>query len=287
MRHSCSAALDAVLLMAMVAACSDSSGNSDTGPSLELTTSVGAFTRDEAGAALDALTAPTVLTPLGASDGPACVSPSSNSDSDGVPDDATYILTAPPCRFAGYRGGTLDLVGELRIRDPAPSAAGFGYNSTLIAARATFTPPGDTPNAYSVTRNGIRVLTGSVAGLQLTTDLQVVRTFTGLADAAVNELWAVQFTRESPLRINLPLPGGTLDLAGTLGWTRGTETLDLTVSTPTPLHYDAGCTGAARRIDAGELHAAGVFEGADGYVRVRWTDCGKDPEVRFVSAAGG
>lgn len=156
---------------------------------------------------------------MGAGGGAACVISSSGTDSDGdgIPDDATYIFTAPPCRFPGYRGGILDLVGELRIQGPVIDAASFGYNSTLVALRATFTPSGDNPNSYSVTRNGTRALTGSVAGLQLTADLQVVRTFTGLADAAVDERWTTQFTPETPLQINQPLPSGTLDVAGTLG----------------------------------------------------------------------
>jgi hypothetical protein len=283
MRTRAFAAFGAALLTTL-AACSDSSGNSDTGPSKELTASVGALTRDEVGAALGALTKPTLLTPLGAGGGAACVTPASGTDSDGdgIPDDATYIFTAPPCRFTGYQGGILDLVGELRIQDPATDVAGFGYKSTLVALRATFTPSGDNPNTYSVTRNGTRALTGSVAGLQLTADLQVVRTFTGLADAAVDEQWTTQFTPETPLQINQPLPSGTLDVAGTLGWTRGTERLDLTVTTPMPLHYESTCTVDPRSIDAGELHAAGTFAGTAGYVRVRWTACNKDPEIQFV-----
>jgi hypothetical protein len=277
----------AIVLITALGGCNDSTSSSGDGPSSELTASVGTLTRDEATAALDALTLPTLLAPIGAGDGSACVPPSSaaDSDGDGVPDDASYIFTAPPCRFTGYRGGTLDLVGELRVQDPAAGTAGFGYTSTLVALRATFTPPGESPDAYSVTRNGTRALTGSVAGLQLTADLQVIRTFTGLADAAVDEQWSVQFAPETPLQINEPLPSGTLDIAGTLAWTRGSESLDLTVSTPTPLHYNAGCTDGARMIDAGELHADGTFQGTMGYVRIRWTDCGKDPEIQFVARA--
>lgn len=277
----------AIFLIATLAGCNDASTNPGDGPPAELTSSVGTFTRDEASAALDALALPTLLAPPGVDSGVACVPPSSptDSDGDGVPDDATYIFTAPPCRFTGYRGGTLDLVGELRVQDPAAGTAGFGYASTLVALRATFTPPGESPDAYSVTRNGTRALTGSVTGLQLTADLQVIRTFTGLADAAVDEQWSAQFAPETPLQINKPLPSGTLDIAGTFAWTRGTESLDLTVSTPTPLHYNAGCTDGARRIDAGELRADGTFQGSVGYVRVRWTDCGKDPEIQFVAGA--
>lgn len=274
----------AALLFAALVGCSDSSGNSSD-PNSELTGSVGALARDEADASLNALSLPTLLTPIGAGTGPACVTPSSTTDADGdgIPDDATWLFTAPPCRFS-YRGGTLDVVGDLRIQDPAPTAAGFGYQATLTAIRASFTGGGDSPASYSVTRNGTRSLSGTVSSLQLTADLQVIRTFTGLPDAAVDESWTVQFTAETPLQINQPLPSGTLDVSGTLGWTRGTQSLDLTVTTPTPLHYNAACTANTRRIDAGELHAAGTFEGTSGYVRVHWTACGKDPEIRFVAA---
>jgi hypothetical protein len=285
MRHAVRPAGLAAIVLAAALACHDSSGTSGNSPDPELTAAVGALDRDEVDAALNALTLPTLLRPLGAGSGSACVPPSSatDADGDGIPDDAIYIFTSPPCRFTNYRGGTLELVGQLRIQDPAPSAAGFGYASTLTALRATYTGPGDNPVTYSVTRNGTRTLTGNVTGFQLTTDLQVVRTFSGLPDAAVDQRWTVQFAPETPLQINQPLPSGTLDVSGTLGWTRGTETLDLTVTTPVPLHYNATCSSGAQRFDAGELQATGTFGGTAGYVRVRWSECGKDPEIRFIA----
>ena len=284
MRHALAAVPATALILCSLAGCGDSSGSSNAGPPAELTASVGAVARDEADAALNALTLPTLLTPIGAGDGSACASPSSTADGDGdgIPDDATWIFTAPPCRFSGYRGGTLDLVGQLRIQDSTPTAAGFGYEATIIALRAAFTPQ-NAGDAYSTTRNGTRSLAGSVAGLQLTANLQAIRTFTGLSDAAIDEQWTVQFTPETTLQINKPLPSGTLAAAGTFGWTRGPESIDLTLSTPTPLHYNAGCTDDSRRIDAGELHAAGTFAGTMGHVRVRWTACGKNPEITFVA----
>jgi len=114
----------------------------------------------------------------------------------------------------------------------------------------------------------------------------VVRTFTGQPDGAIDEQWTTAFTPETPLQINQPLPSGTLDISGTLGWTRGLESLDLIVTTPSPLHYDSDCTDTPQRIDDGELHAQGTFDGVPGYVRVRWTECGRDPEIGFVSLAG-
>jgi len=267
--------------------------SSGSGPADEITGDVGASFRDEVEAGLSALTLGSALDPLGTTlaAGTAtsimaapCVSPSAatDSDGDGVPDDATYLFTAPPCRFTGWRGGTLDIVGQLRIQDPAPSSAGFGYEATLTGLRSRFTSA-DSKVIYDVTRNGTRSLSGSTAGLLLTTDLQVVRTFAGHPDAAIDKQWVVNYTPAAPLQINEPLPSGALDIAGTADWTRGTEQFTLVVTTPTPLQYDASCTDTVQRIKAGELHAAGTFGDMKGFVRVRWTRCGEEPRFTFES----
>jgi hypothetical protein len=214
-----------------------------------------------------------------------CVSPSSglDSDGDGVPDDATYIFTAPPCEFTGWRGGTLDIVGNLRIQDPTPGNAGFGYEASLDRFRSRFTSA-DAKVIYDVMRNGTRTLSGSVSGLLLTSDIQVLRTFAGQPDAAVDKQWTLSFTPSVLLQINTPLPGGTLDIAGTIDWTRGNEHIVMTVTTPRPLQYDANCTDTVQRIRAGELHAAGTFAEIDGVVRVTWRDCGSEPRFSFESS---
>ena len=281
-RHLMSARHLALLSLGalLAAGCGDST-DPDDGPSAAR--DIGEMTRDEVEAGLDALTVPGSLAPLGTG-GPRCTTSSSTTDTDGdgVHDDATFIFTAPPCRFTGIRGSTLDVVGQLRIQDPAPAAAGFGYGATVTALRFTLTGDDDDDPSYSVTRNGFRSLSGTTAGLVLVTDLQVVRTFPGQPDGAIDEQWTIAFEPETPLQINQPLGSGNLDISGTLGWTRGAESFDLTVTTPAPLHYDSGCTGTPQRIDDGELQAAGTFDGAPGYVRVRWSECGRDPEIGFV-----
>lgn len=267
---------------------------SGAGPADELTTDVGVTLRDEVEAALNSLTLGSSLDPIGTTPAAGqavsllavqCVSPSSatDSDGDGVPDDATYLFTAPPCRFAGWRGGQLDIVGSLRIQDPTPTSAGFGYGATLTGLRSRFTSA-DAKVIYDVTRNGTRTLSGSVSGLLLTADLQVIRTFAGHPDAAIDKQWAMNFTPVAPLQINTPLPSGALDLAGTVDWTRGTEHFNLTITTPTPLQYDASCTDTVQRIRAGELRAAGTFGEMNGFVRVSWRECGSEPRFSFESS---
>ena len=262
-----------------------------SGPADELTSDLGASLRDEVEAELGGLTLGSVLNPIGTTQAAvtatsiraaSCVSPSSatDSDGDGVPDDATYIFTAPPCRFTGWRGGTLDIVGQLRIQDPTPTGAGFGYIATLTVLRSLFISA-DNKVIQDVRRNGTRTLTGSTAGLLLTADLQVTRNFAGHPDAAIDKQWTINYTPAAPLQINEPLPSGTLDIAGTADWTRGSEQFSLVVTTPTPLQFDASCTDTVQRIKAGELHATGTFGDMQGFVRVRWTRCGEEPSFTF------
>jgi hypothetical protein len=266
-------------------ACSDSNLTTPSAGN-QLTSDIGLAIRDEVEATVSALTVPTTLTPIGTTRTPASTDPCvisstpTDSDGDGVPDDAAYLFTAPPCQFEGWRGGTVDIVGQLRIQDPAPTTAGFGYDATLDKLRYRFTNA--TKDAIiDVIRDGTRTLSGSVTGLLLTSNLVVSRTFAGKPDATIGEEWTVNYIPSIPLQINGPVNSGTLDIAGTLNWARGDEQLALTVTTPTPLEYDSSCTDTVQRIKNGEFRAAGNFGDLDGFVRVRWNGCGQEPSIGF------
>jgi hypothetical protein len=278
------------LTAAVTAACSDDLSTANSALPNGATEDIGSTARDEVESALSALTLPSSLDPLGTAQAPTaysppCVNPTTpaDSDGDGVPDDALYFFTAPPCRFTGWRGGTLEFVGQLRIQDPAPAAAGFGYEGTLTNLLTRFTSA-DGRIIYDVRRNGTRVLSGSVSSLILSTDLQLIRTFIGKSDAAVDQQWTLTYTPAASLQINAPVPSGSLDIAGTLDWTRATEHYVVTVTTPTPLHYNADCADTVQRIDSGEMRLTGTFNGTDGAVLVRWSECGGEPSFSFDPA---
>jgi hypothetical protein len=286
MRRPCSHIIAAGVLAAVIAACSDSTDPDDDPLPDNAATAVGLTVRDNVEASLDAFFPARLLQPF--STGPAddpCVTPSSSAetDGDGVPDDATYTFTAPPCRYTGVRGFRLDVVGQLRIVDPVPLTPGFGADISLTGLR--FSLSADDPEQnYFVVRNGTMTLTGSPAALELTTDLQVQRSFTGLSDASAEHVWTVGFEPETSLQINQPLPDGSVTVSGTVGWSRGNnESFDLTLTTVTPLHYDASCEAAGQRFDAGELRVSGTFGETPGYVRIVWGQCGEDPETEFVA----
>jgi hypothetical protein len=284
MRRPCRHILAAGALAAVLAACGDSTDPDDDPLPDNAATAVGLTVRDNVEASLDAFFPARLLQPFstGAADEP-CVTPSSpaDGDGDGVPDDASYTFTAPPCRYTGVRGFTLDVVGQLRIADPLPDTAGFGANIALTALRFSLSAE-EADDNYSVERNGTMTLTGTTAGLELATNLQVRRTFTGLSDANVDHVWTVGFTPETTLQINQPLPNGSVTVSGTVGWSRGSERFDLIITTATPLHYDASCDVAGQRFDDGELHVTGTFGETPGFVRIVWDQCGGDPGIEFV-----
>jgi hypothetical protein len=286
MRRPCSHILATGVLLAALAACGDSTDPDDDPLPDNAATAVGLTVRDNVEASLDAFFPARLLQPL--STGPAddpCVAPSSaaDTDGDGVPDDATYTFTAPPCRYPEVRGFTLDVVGQLRVVDPAPETAGFGADIAMTALRFSLSTD-DSDRNYSITRNGFINVTGGPAGLELTTELQVLRTFTGLSDGLAEHLWTVGFDPETTLQINQPLPSGSVTVAGTVGWSRGTtERFDLTITTVTPLHYNAGCDRTGQRFDDGELRVSGTFGETPGSVRIVWRDCGDDPDIEFVT----
>lgn len=276
----------ALALSAMATAACSGGSITTPGAGNELTGDIGLTIRDEVEATASALTLSTSLTPIGTSRTPASTNPCvvsstpGDTDGDGVPDDATYIFTAPPCQFEGWRGGTVDLVGQLKIQDPAPTDAGFGYDAMLANLRSRFTNAAKNV-ITDVTRTGSRTLSGSVTGLLLTSDLQVDRNFAGKPDAAIDEQWTVNYTPSTPLQINGTVNSGTLDISGTMNWSRGNEELTMVVTTPTPLEYDASCTDTVQRIKNGELRAAGDFGDLVGFVRVRWNGCGHEPSIGF------
>jgi hypothetical protein len=273
------------LLAAGLAACGDSTDPDDDPLPDNAATAVGLTVRDNVEASLDAFYPARLLQPLttGAAQEPCTTATTpADTDGDGVPDDATYIFTAPPCRFPDVRGFTLDVVGQLRLVDPAPETAGFGAVVDFTNFRFTLTAE-DADRNYSVTRNGRVTLTGSPAGMELSSEMQILRTFTGLSDAAVEHVWTVGFDPEATLQINQPLPSGTVTIAGTVNWTRGDETFELTLATVTPLHYNAACADTGQRFDDGELTVSGTFGETPGTVHIGWGDCGDDPNIEFVA----
>jgi hypothetical protein len=212
-----------------------------------------------------------------------CASLSSitDTDNDGAPDNAIFTFALPACHFENFRGGTLDLTGTVTVSDPTPTAADFAWHAVL--ADFTFKATNTQLESFTAVRNGTRDLTGNASGLTLANNITTVRTASGHPSVQVTHNLQLNFTPTGSLAQGQPLPSGTITSTGTLTFVRGSESRTFTVTTPTPLQYDASCSGPRRaRIKAGEVRWT-LPSGA--YVSVVWSACGTRPTRTFVPAA--
>lgn len=205
--------------------------------------------------------------------------PPTDTDGDGFPDDATFTFALPACHFTNFRGGTLDITGTIALIDPTPNSADFAVQMELNDFTIEHTNPLQT-RSYSTVRNGTRELTASTSSATLTNTITTVRSVPLRADATISHNTSLVFTPDEgqSLEKGQPLPSGMFVHSGTLIWSRGALSRTFTVTTVTPLRWDATCS-TDRKIAEGEIH----WTLSDGnYVKIVWTGCGEDPTRTFV-----
>ncbi len=281
-----------------LAACSGTTTPSTTsgGPTSSQMTEIGLASSDELDASLSAMTLTDELSPIGFAPAtptmspvalgpgmlPMCATinpdPPIDSDGDGIPDDATITFDC----HRDVHGGTFSHTGEFRIQDTNPDNA-FDMDQTLTNIVWQFT---DATGAqtFTATRNGTRSRSGTANGASLSEDLTIVRQRPGHPDATIHRAGTVTFTpaEGSTLAMHMPLPSGTFTVEGSQSWDRGDEHFSFTVTTVTPLAYNAGCTLTHQRIEAGQLRFDATVNGHTGYLLLTWTSCGMPPTREWV-----
>jgi hypothetical protein len=283
-----------------LAACSGTTTPSTptAGPTASQMTEIGLASSDEVDASLSALTITDELSPIGFGPAgammsgsvalgpnmlPACATitpnPPVDSDGDGIPDDATITFN---CSHTMHNGGTFSHTGDFRIQDTNPDNA-FDMNQTLTNLEWSYTDPAGILT-FSATRNGTRSRTGTANGASMSEDLTIVRTRPSRPDATIHKTGTVTFTPVdgATLAMHAPLPSGTFTVDGSQSWDRGDEHFSFTVTTVTPLFYDATCTLTHQRLTAGQLRLDGTIHGQVGYLLLTWTACGTPPTREFV-----
>jgi hypothetical protein len=270
-------------LVLVVCACSDATNPPGTGtiPAADVS-DVGLSESDEVEQAVAALTDPAAVG-AEAPTAPSCATVDDQTDTDGdlQPDGATWTFALPACSFSGFRGGSLEVTGTIRLTDPTPAAADLAMTALLTDFTFRFTGP-NTSLSYSAVRNGTRVLTGNAQGASLSNQITVVRSWPNRADATVTHNLLLSFTPDAgeSLAFGAPLPNGSFDRSGTFSWSRGSASYTFTVATVAPLVWDASC-GTDRKIASGETRAT-LADGS--YIRTVWSGCGQEPTRTYVPA---
>ena len=197
--------------------------------------------------------------------------------------DETINYALPACEFTGVLGmDSLAITGTLELAHPNPSV--FAFSSKATDLEFAFTGSGLTS---SETHNGTRQLTGTSSLANETNDMTTVFVKAGVPAGTLNNSLALSFTPStgSTLVVGQPLPSGTIQASGTIGWTSasaGASADTFSVSTITPLVYDPGCaTTSASPFEAGQLRVQIAEGSVTTYAHVTWTHCGTPVVVLY------
>jgi hypothetical protein len=206
--------------------------------------------------------------------------PPADTDGDHIPDSVTVSFTLPECSFSGPHGRTLEVTGDVTVTDPSSTLAGFRVRFEALQPKITF------PNGsfFMQQFDGIRQLLASTDGFSVSDSITASFESSERGSASLANAWQVDFTVDQggSFAPHTPLPSGTTDISGTTVRTHGDVSKTFTMTTPVPLHYNAGCA-EDQKIDSGEIDATLVGPRGTATVTVTYTACGVRPTVTLVS----
>ncbi len=210
------------------------------------------------------------------------VSSTTDTDGDGVSDNATYTFTAADCTTTGQDGSRLVLTGSFRISDPG---ATLGYDLAITNLKFEAFSAGSNTPATSINFSGGRGVRGSPTTATLTDALETIVQVGG-ERVTLRSALQLGFTAAAGTSIDFnanQLPDGTVQLAGGFELRSKQGNFNLVMSSATPLNYDADC--ATGDIVGGTMRAAASTSQNAAAVQVTYNGCGQAPSVIFVGGS--
>ena len=211
-------------------------------------------------------------------------SSTTDTDGDGVPDDATYTFNGlPDCGFSDSTGSA-EITGSIRIMDP--STTQVGYNGTFSNLLLSLSGSG---YSFSEKLNGTQNILGSATNVSLshhlTTDLVATGSGSGQdVNGSISENWNVDFAagQGGAIALDSDLPSGTFNINGSFTYNVNGQNFSFSIATQTALQFDSSCF-ASQQFTAGELRAQVSNNNGSGYIKVVYNACGVDPTVTLVA----
>jgi hypothetical protein len=203
--------------------------------------------------------------------------PPVDTDGDHVPDNFSITFSLPACHFA-ETGSSMDITGVLRVSDPFPGTAGLALNTSLDNFRINFS--GD-QGSGSIFRNGTLGVAASSSGLSQSVDWTEGAQFTGMPAIIADINWTASFAAAQGQSIvaGSPLPDGTYQVNGTVGYKEGRRTAGFSITTLEPLQYSASCAAGVAQgsamtpFTAGKVRVAVTSQEGRGYAEVTYAAC--------------
>lgn len=209
---------------------------------------------------------------------PACVtvtpSPLVDTDSDGVPDTATYTFDCSKASLLFSSSKT----GTLQVSDLSSDAGVWGFNSTinLTESRTNLT----TGKTVSEVRKGSRSPRKTADQVVQSHNITVTRSVTDQPTATITNLWNYTFNASlaGSIVMGQPLPAGTAVLAGNWSFSRDGKNRTYSVSTISPLQFDPNCTEDLKIVD-GKIRATLANNSGEGFIEITYNACGTAPTI--------
>lgn len=186
-----------------------------------------------------------------------------DTDGDGVPDNATWTYTSELCSEVDEDGNRSVVTGSIGLSDPGLTA---GYDLVFDDLTAAYFEAGATTPIAHLRLNGQWGLRGTSEALTLDQEYTFALTLDGQTAALANTLEVAFDATADNIAWGVPLPDGALSIDGTWLVSAGERAYNLTLHTLTPLDYDDACGGLV----GGVLQAVGN----GGSVTITWTACG-------------
>lgn len=186
-----------------------------------------------------------------------------DTDGDGVPDDATWTYTAELCTETDIEGNSSVITGSVGLSDPGLTA---GYDLDMNSLTVSYYESGATTPAARLAMDGQWGLRGASDALSLAQHYNFALTVGSHSAVLANTLDVAFDAAADDIAWGVPLPDGALSIDGAWQVDADDQSHHLVLHTLTPLAYDDACGGFV----SGALQAAG--EG--GAVTVTWTACG-------------
>jgi hypothetical protein len=203
---------------------------------------------------------------------PSCVSVSSttDSDNDGVPDNATYTFN---CSKQNPGGAGASVTGAQNVQDKAENIF-----KTITNLKISVKTPN---NNRSATRNGTQtLLTSSADGdieLQLNTTTDLVN---NNENSKLTNGGTIKFNAANgaPIDPTKPLPDGIITIDDKATLTSGSNSYSILVRAQKPLYYTANCADTLKITD-GKLTLTITKNGSANVVSITFTGCGNTPII--------
>jgi hypothetical protein len=262
------------------AACrSGGDGDDGTGPEVPGDPEAGDFAAMALSEELDGILQQLIM-PGGA---PGCVTidpfPFIDSDQDHVPDDVRFTFDLDGCKFTMDAGNWGSISGAIRVTD---AGTAFGFDALVQGLTAWYHMADHVP-VWTVgrERSGTLHLTGSPAQVAFTIDQGMVLHVTGEPDATLTMKWSGTFVPAGSMPFDfVSVMPGTLTLTGTSMFTRNGSTIELSLTTPTPLRWEDSCDSPWPQ--SGVVRATVVSGASPGYLEVTYSACWETGEVEFI-----